>query len=82
VDEAIPMLFRMGVDQRRIASFLQTRTQFRPQVCRTSAGVSTDEAGHSLPSFNVRLYVFHPRPWTEKAARNTFERFRNDKEIP
>jgi hypothetical protein len=82
VDEAIPMLFRMGVDQRQIDSFLRTRAQFRPQVCRTSAGVSTDEADPNLPSSNVRLYVFHPRAWTEQAARNTFERFRNDKEIP
>lgn len=82
VDEAVPMLFRMGVDRPQINAFLKTGEQFRPRVCRTSAGISTDEALEALPVSNLRLYVFHPRPWTEAAARTTLERYRNEKEIP
>jgi len=56
VAEAVPMLFRMGPGER------PART-FRPPLCRTSAGVSTDEPLREPPSA-TRLYIFNPRPWS------------------
>ncbi|HUI56816.1 MAG TPA: DUF3142 domain-containing protein [Bryobacteraceae bacterium] len=56
VAEAVPMLFRLGPGER-------PRREFRPALCRSSAGVSTDEPLHAPPSA-PRLYIFNPRPWT------------------
>ena len=56
VAEAVPMLFRMGPGER------PART-FRPALCQSSAGVSTDEPLREPPSAG-RLYLFNPRPWT------------------
>jgi len=56
VAEAVPMLFRMGPGER------PART-FRPALCQSSAGVSTDEPLHAPPSA-ARLYLFNPHPWT------------------
>jgi Protein of unknown function (DUF3142) len=56
VAEAVPMLFRMGPGER------PART-FRPSLCQSSAGVSTDEPLREPPAAQ-RLYLFNPRPWT------------------
>lgn len=56
VAEAVPMLFRMGRGER------PART-FRPSLCQSSAGISTDEPLREPPSAQ-RLYLFNPRPWT------------------
>ena len=61
VVEAVPMLFRMGPGER------PART-FRPALCQSSAGVSTDELLREPPSA-ARLYLFNPRPWTESSYR-------------
>jgi hypothetical protein len=61
VAEAVPMLFRMGPGER------PART-FRPQLCRSSAGVSLDEPLREPPSA-ARLYIFNPRPWTAASYR-------------
>ena len=56
VAEAVPMLFRMGRVER-------PARQFRPALCQSSAGVSTDEPLREPPSA-ARLYLFNPHPWT------------------
>ncbi|MCU1238665.1 MAG: hypothetical protein JWP63_6632 [Candidatus Solibacter sp.] len=56
VAEAVPMLFRMGPGA-------QPAREFRPALCRSSAGTSTDEPLHAPPTAS-RLYIFNPRPWT------------------
>jgi len=61
VVEAVPMLFRMGPGERPARAF-------RPALCRSSAGVSTDEPLREPPSA-ARLYIFNPRPWTEATYR-------------
>ncbi len=68
VDEAVPMLFRMGPDGPGIRRRLQSGSDFQDRACRTSAGVSTDEP---LPPLRRgrRVYIFHPKPWTEASAR-------------
>lgn len=73
VDEAVPMLFRMGVDDERIRSYLNQGGAFRSPLCRQSAGVSTDEPvelAHRAP----RVYVFHTQSWTEQSVRSLIER--------
>jgi uncharacterized protein DUF3142 len=58
VTEAVPMLFRMGAEPYRSGE------EFRPLVCRSSVGISTDEPLAKLPS-GRRVYLFHPRSWSE-----------------
>jgi hypothetical protein len=76
VDEAVPMLFRMGVDRERILSRMQSQSGFTAKPCQSSAGVSTDEP-LTLPFATKRLYIFSPNPWSEasfKAALETYQR--------
>jgi hypothetical protein len=79
VDEAVPMLFRMGVDVSHVARFLESGAEFPVAVCRNSLGLSTDEsfsravltkAGSVRPlgSKRKRIYVFAPQAWTALEA--------------
>ncbi len=61
VAEAVPMLFRMGPGE-------QPRRDFRPALCRSSVGVSTDEPLPGPPAAE-RLYIFNPRPWNRSDFR-------------
>lgn len=80
INEAVPMLFRMGPDAARVAAFLQAGNQFPPLICRTSIGVSTDEifsqtllsgsVGPSAGRWNYgRVYIFSNRAWTDVAVK-------------
>lgn len=60
VDEAVPMLFRMG----RRAEYPGTRDP----LCASSAGVATDEPLASPPR-GRRIYIFSPRPWSKEDLR-------------
>jgi hypothetical protein len=77
LDEAVPMLFRMGVDQRQVISYLSTGAQFRPALCRDSAGISTDETLLTLPSTR-RFYVFSTEAWSPASVRHILERSKNE----
>jgi hypothetical protein len=63
IDDAVPMLFRMGADTGEISLHLNSGGDFRAPVCRQSLGVSTDESPPNLPA-GRRLYIFSPRAWT------------------
>lgn len=63
IDEAVPMLFRMGVDQRQVSTYLGRQKDFPSKRCRKSLGISLDEPLPSLPS-RSRVYVFNPRSWS------------------
>jgi hypothetical protein len=65
VDEAVPMLFRMGSGTNDMVARLSAGRDFRSDLCKGSLGLSTDEHWSSLAS-GRRLYVFHPRSWTEQ----------------
>lgn len=70
VDEAVPMLFRMGIDEKHF----QSRPHFEPSICANSAGVSTDEP---LTPPNVeRLYIFSPKPWTQDSLHSALETYK------
>lgn len=63
IDEAVPMLFRMGIDRASIVSELEGGGDFREPLCRSSVGVSIDEPWPE-PLLGRRVYVFAPRGWT------------------
>jgi hypothetical protein len=66
VDEAVPMIFRMGLDDRRIKSFLKSGNDFREPLCRNSYGIALDEPLEMKFDDTRRLYVFNTSPWREK----------------
>ena len=64
VDEAVPMLFRMGTGQSEVTSWMASAREFPAAVCRDSLGISTDEPWKSLPT-GRRVYAFSPKPWNQ-----------------
>jgi hypothetical protein len=70
IDEAVPMLFRLGVDARRF----QSRQPLTAPICRSSAGVSTDEP--ITPPPVDRLYIFSPDPWSRDSLNRALETYR------
>lgn len=75
IDEAVPMLFRMGPDGLEVASYVKSGREFRTVVCRGSLGVSTDEDFSRAILSGVigqrasaakRIYVFSAKSWTKK----------------
>ena len=71
VDEAVPMLFRLGTGTNEVATLLQSAHDFHDPLCRDSLGISTDERWRKFSS-GRRLYVFRPRPWTKQARTALF----------
>ena len=70
IDEVVPMLFRMGVDQKRF----QSDPRFEAEICSDSAGVATDEP---LRPPNVeRLYIFNPNPWSRHSLKSALETYK------
>jgi hypothetical protein len=66
IDEAVPMLFRMGVGQAEVTNWMRGH-DFREAACRTSLGISLDEPWPKLPA-RRRMYAFSPSPWTEQSV--------------
>ena len=67
IDEAVPMEFRMG-GPRALAFTSSTRPRYAltEPLCRTSLGLSTDEAWPASVAAlhpSTRVYLFAPRPW-------------------
>jgi len=82
INEAVPMLFRMGPDAPNIASFLGGGNEFRVPACRGSLGLSTGESfsKHILNgdleevtdhAKGKRIYLFHPSAWSKDSIRQT-----------
>ena len=69
IDEAVPMLFRMGTGDGEVRRFLAHEGDFRLSFCRLSVGVSTDESPPIIPSESTARtrYVFHPSSWSPSA---------------
>jgi len=70
IDDAVPMLFRMGPDATAVRSLLRSGGDFTQPLCRNSVGISTDEPAWRS---DRRLYVFHPRAWDARAAATILE---------
>lgn len=73
IDEAVPMLFRMGLDRNTIISRLAGEG-FAGTRCGSSAGISTDEHINNLPRVS-RLYVFNPDGWNRDALNKVMETY-------
>jgi hypothetical protein len=67
VDEAVPMLFRMGPDAEDVRLLLAQAHDFSLPLCRESVGVSTDEVVRDVPA-GRRRYVFRPQGWAQSAV--------------
>ena len=72
LDEAVPMLFRMGIERRQILSQLSSGANFNSTLCRNSAGISTDEPLTFIPR-SARIYVFNTKPWSSIAMQKVME---------
>jgi hypothetical protein len=63
IDEAVPMLFRMGIDRANIIRALEAGGDFHEPLCRGSVGISTDEPWPRV-LLDRNVYVFNPHSWT------------------
>jgi hypothetical protein len=82
VDEAVPMLFRMEPDRRRVeamngASGVEDVSDFaiREPLCQGSVGISTTEAWPRT-MVGLRVYVFPDRGWERDGLEETVRRLR------
>ncbi len=66
VDWAVPMFFQMGPERDMVGRYLASGRAVRAETARSTWGVSTDELGYPPPP-GIRVYAFHPRPWTRSA---------------
>lgn len=73
IDEAVPMLFRLGVDERQFQRRLATGQPFESRMCQDAAGVSTDEPV-TAPAVD-RLYIFSPEPWSKESFTSAMETY-------
>jgi hypothetical protein len=64
VDEAIPMVFRMGKDSAAIKDMLGQGHDFRDGICRRSYGIAVDEPIDARLNSERRVYVFNSQPWS------------------
>jgi hypothetical protein len=76
VDEAVPMLFRMEPDRRRVAAVgglaaVEAVRDFaiREPLCAGSVGISTTEAWPRTAG--LRVYVFPDRGWSRDGLAET-----------
>jgi len=69
VDEAVPMLYRMGPDANSIRAYLRGGGEFTPTISRDSIGLSLDTPIAGLSNSGKRVYLFSPHPWTPELVR-------------
>ncbi len=73
IDEAVPMLFRMGRDRTRVLEALRDGRDFSERLCRSSIGVSMDEPW-PVSLLSRRVYVFSPHAWTSTSYADVQKR--------
>lgn len=84
IDEAVPMLFRLGPDAREVIHYLSNGDSFIVPVCSGSLGLSTDEpfsrhilsgngSESGLDSKQARIYIYSPKAWNSEALKSLFE---------
>src|SRR5215510_8942633 len=59
VDEAVPMIFRMGADDKSIKTLLSAGNDFGEPLCRRSYGIALDEPSEMKFEKSRRIYVFN-----------------------
>lgn len=72
VDEAVPMLFRMGINENQIRSQVMSGEPFSSVKCQKSLGLSTDEPMPGV-RHSQRTYFFNPRSWTANSVNEVLK---------
>ncbi|MEW6130374.1 MAG: hypothetical protein AB1757_25285 [Acidobacteriota bacterium] len=72
VDEAVPMLFRLGADEKQIRAHIENGGDFREPLAAQSLGIATDEPFTRLPA-SRRVYIFSNRAWDQATAQPIIE---------
>ena len=72
IDEAVPMLFRMGADRQHVLLHLQAGGDVRCTAVQHSIGLATDEPVPQVRS-GRRIYVFSPRAWSPASVHMVLE---------
>jgi hypothetical protein len=65
IDEAVPMIFRMGKDSETVKNYLASGKDFNDTLCKNSYGLAFDEPLNVTFQKNRRFWYFHNN-WTEK----------------
>jgi hypothetical protein len=76
VDEAVPMIFRMGADDRVVKNMLTGGDDFREPLCQRSYGIAVDEPFDLKFKSQRRVYVFNNRSWQAADVQAISERMR------
>jgi Protein of unknown function (DUF3142) len=76
VDEAVPMIFRMGADDRVVKNMLAGGDDFREPLCQRSYGIATDEPIDLKFKSGRRVYVFNNHSWQPTDISAVSERIR------
>lgn len=63
VDEAVPMAFEMGADDKMIRKFLSDENDWREPLCRKSYGIAVDEPLEAKFQPNRRVFYFKSNAW-------------------
>lgn len=63
IDEAVPMAFQMGADDKAIRDFLSKENDWSEPLCRGSYGISVDEPLNVNFKPQRRFYYFKSRSW-------------------
>jgi hypothetical protein len=81
IEEAVPMVFRMGADDTRVRQALRRGTDFSPAICRQSIGVAVDEPFPPLRP-GRRVYLFSRLPWTRQTYQTALARLGDSTSVP
>ena len=65
VAEAVPMIFRMGTDDRQVKDYLANGGDFNEPLCRKSYGIAVDEPIDFKPPDTRRRFIFNTHGWTQ-----------------
>jgi len=71
IDEAVPMLFRLGAEEHQFRLLLNSGEGFKSRPCENAAGVSIDEIIQPLSV--QRLYLFSPHSWSQSSLMTAME---------
>ncbi len=65
IDEAVPMAFRMGADDKKIREFLTSGNDWNEPLCKGSYGIALDEPLKAKLISNRRVFYFNNKPWSK-----------------
>jgi hypothetical protein len=72
IDEAVPMAFEMGADDKNIRDFLIAGNDWREPLCQKSYGITIDEPLEANFKSNRRFFYFKSRAWEKSDLEKLF----------